>query len=68
MLFGHIGDNHLHLNLLPKNDEELAVAKAFYDTLKHAIALGGSVSAEHGIGKVKVGSSPGCWMHPPLTR
>jgi FAD/FMN-containing dehydrogenase len=55
VLFGHIGDNHLHLNLLPKNDEELAVAKAFYDTLaKHAIALGGSVSAEHGIGKVKV--------------
>jgi D-lactate dehydrogenase (cytochrome) len=55
VLFGHIGDNHLHLNLLPKTAEELAVAKAFYDELaRRAIALGGTVSAEHGIGKVKV--------------
>ncbi len=54
VLFGHIGDNHLHLNLLPKTDDELAVAKAFYDELAaKAVALGGSVSAEHGIGKTK---------------
>ncbi len=55
VLFGHIGDNHLHLNLLPTSAEELAAAKAFYDDLaRRAIALGGTVSAEHGIGKVKV--------------
>ena len=54
VLFGHIGDNHLHLNLLPKNDAELAEAKAFYRTLAaRAVVLGGSVSAEHGIGKIK---------------
>jgi len=54
VLFGHIGDNHLHLNLLPKNQEELAVARAFYATLvDKALALGGTVSAEHGIGKIK---------------
>jgi D-lactate dehydrogenase (cytochrome) len=54
VLFGHVGDNHLHLNLLPKNAEELAVAKAWYDQLAaRAVALGGSVSAEHGIGKTK---------------
>ncbi|MEZ4318182.1 MAG: FAD-binding oxidoreductase [Myxococcota bacterium] len=54
VLFGHIGDNHLHLNLLPTNPEELAQAKAYYDTLAaRAVALGGSVSAEHGIGKTK---------------
>lgn len=54
VLFGHIGDNHLHLNLLPKTDDELAQAKTFYDTLaRQAIALGGTVSAEHGIGKLK---------------
>ncbi|MCB9677568.1 MAG: FAD-binding oxidoreductase [Alphaproteobacteria bacterium] len=54
VLFGHIGDNHLHLNLLPTTPDELARAKAFYDELAaQAVALGGSISAEHGIGKTK---------------
>ncbi len=54
VLFGHIGDNHLHLNLLPKTTEELAVARSYYlELAKRAVALGGSVSAEHGIGKLK---------------
>jgi D-lactate dehydrogenase (cytochrome) len=53
-LFGHVGDNHLHLNLLPSSDDELAIAKAFYDELATAaVAHGGSVSAEHGVGKTK---------------
>ena len=55
VLFGHIGDNHLHLNLLPRTPAELATAKAYYDELARlAIRLGGTVSAEHGIGKTKV--------------
>lgn len=54
VLFGHIGDNHLHLNLLPRTDEELRRAHDWYDALaRRAIALGGTVSAEHGIGKTK---------------
>lgn len=53
-LFGHVGDNHLHLNLLPSTQDELATCKAYYDELAaRAVELGGSVSAEHGIGKVK---------------
>jgi D-lactate dehydrogenase (cytochrome) len=53
-LFGHIGDNHLHLNILPTTETELALARAFYDQLsQQAVALGGTVSAEHGIGKTK---------------
>ena len=53
-LFGHLGDNHLHLNLLPSTVEELATARAFYVELaRRAVALGGSVSGEHGIGKTK---------------
>ncbi len=53
-LFGHIGDNHLHLNLLPRTPGELAQAKAFYDDLaRRAVALGGTISAEHGVGKLK---------------
>lgn len=52
--FGHIGDNHLHLNLLPTSPAELALAKQIYRRLAHrAVALGGTVSAEHGIGKLK---------------
>lgn len=54
VLFGHLGDNHLHLNLLPTTPAELEQAKAYYDQLaREAIALGGTVSAEHGIGKLK---------------
>jgi len=56
VLFGHIGDNHLHLNLLPKTTEELEQARAWYAHLARlAIARGGTVSAEHGIGKLKRG-------------
>lgn len=52
--FGHIGDAHLHLNLLPNNADELAEARAIYfDLAKAAVALGGTVSAEHGIGRLK---------------
>ena len=52
--FGHIGDNHLHVNLLPTSPAALAEARALYRQLAHqAVALGGTVSAEHGIGKIK---------------
>ena len=54
VLFGHIGDNHLHLNILPSNEAELKEAKAYYSSLaSQAVSLGGTVSAEHGIGKIK---------------
>lgn len=54
VLFGHVGDNHLHLNLLPRTADELATARAYYDELARlALSLGGTVSAEHGIGKLK---------------
>jgi D-lactate dehydrogenase (cytochrome) len=54
--FGHIGDNHLHLNMLPTTADELTGARALYGQLaRRAVALGGTVSAEHGIGKLKRG-------------
>ncbi len=54
VLFGHIGDAHLHLNMLPTTPAELAEAKSLYRSLAlEAVALGGTVSAEHGIGKIK---------------
>ena len=54
VIFGHIGDCHLHANLLPKNDKEAERSRHIYGRLiAQAIMLGGCVSAEHGIGKLK---------------
>jgi D-lactate dehydrogenase (cytochrome) len=54
VLFGHIGDNHLHLNMLPSTEAELMYAKEIYVELARiALSYGGTVSAEHGIGKLK---------------
>jgi len=53
-IFGHIGDNHVHVNILPRNDDEGAKAREIYvQFLKRAAAIGGTLSAEHGIGKLK---------------
>jgi D-lactate dehydrogenase (cytochrome) len=53
-IFGHIGDNHVHVNILPRDDNEAIKARGIYvEFLKRAAALGGTLSAEHGIGKLK---------------
>ena len=52
IMFGHIGNNHLHWNLIPTNQEELAISReAILKVYRRGVALGGTVSAEHGIGK-----------------
>jgi FAD/FMN-containing dehydrogenase len=54
VIFGHIGDAHLHVNLLPTTTEEQARAKELIPNLaSEAVKLGGTVSAEHGVGKRK---------------
>lgn len=54
IIFGHIGNAHVHLNILPRNREEFGRAKMLYrELVEKAIALGGTISAEHGIGKLK---------------
>jgi D-lactate dehydrogenase (cytochrome) len=53
-IFGHIGDDHVHVNILPRNDEEAARAREIYlKFIQRAVAVGGTISAEHGIGKLK---------------
>lgn len=53
-IFGHIGDSHLHVNILPIALEQLAQAKQAYRSLaREVVRLGGAVSAEHGIGRLK---------------
>ncbi len=53
--FGHAGNDHLHVNILPRNADEEERARALYHRLvRVAIEMGGTVSAEHGIGKRKL--------------
>ncbi len=52
--YGHFGNSHIHLNFLPKNDEEFNEGKKLYKQIcEEAVRLGGTISAEHGIGKAK---------------
>ncbi len=54
VIFGHIGDNHLHANMIPKDEAEAEKARHLYGRfIAQAIMLGGTVSAEHSIGKLK---------------
>ena len=57
--FGHLGDGNLHYNVFPMpgrsradhDHQRGAIKRAIHDL---AMELGGSVSAEHGIGRLKV--------------
>ncbi|NPD88702.1 MAG: FAD-binding oxidoreductase [Asgard group archaeon] len=54
VIWGHIGDNHVHVNILPRNMDELDQGKKIYKKFaSKVIEFEGSVSAEHGIGKIK---------------
>jgi len=54
VIFGHIGENHVHANVLPGSDAELrAAGELIMRFVKKGVSLGGTVSAEHGIGKIK---------------
>lgn len=53
-IFGHIADNHLHVNLIPQNDREAEKGWQIYKKLaRQVIDWGGTISAEHGIGKIR---------------
>lgn len=54
VMFGHIGNNHVHVNILPNSQEEYDRGKLLYlDWARAIVKMGGTVSAEHGIGKLK---------------
>ncbi|MCX7910978.1 MAG: FAD-binding oxidoreductase [Endomicrobia bacterium] len=54
VLFGHIGESHLHFNMFPDNEEKKQLAERIYiESIKKAVSLGGTGFAEHGIGKLK---------------
>lgn len=58
--FGHLGDGNLHYNVFPMPGRSRADHENQRDQIKATIhdlahSMGGSVSAEHGIGRLKVG-------------
>ena len=54
VVYGHAGNGHPHQNFIARDENELAtIERVVEDTLRHVIALGGTVAAEHGIGKLK---------------
>lgn len=50
ILWGHLGDGNVHVNVLGAGTVEAAVEDA---VLRLAVARGGTISAEHGIGRAK---------------
>lgn len=54
VIFGHISENNLHVNVLPSTLEELRRAERLAeDFARYAVEHGGTVSGEHGVGKLK---------------
>jgi FAD/FMN-containing dehydrogenase len=52
--YGHAGNGHPHQNFIAHDADELArIDRVVEATLREVIALGGTVAAEHGIGKIK---------------
>ena len=58
--FGHLGDGNLHYNVFPARGAAATTTPGDREGIKRAVhdlvhAMEGSVSAEHGIGRLKVG-------------
>jgi FAD/FMN-containing dehydrogenase len=68
--WGHVGDGNLHSTFMIdlENPDELERAKqTAADLFELAVALGGSVSGEHGIGLVKRGQLARQWAPPAIS-
>ena len=69
--FGHLGDGNLHFNFSAPVDGDNAAFLARWDDVQQAVhdivqEFGGSISAEHGIGAMKVASLPRYKSHAEL--
>ena len=58
--FGHLGDGNLHYNVFPPRGRSKAEFAAQREAIKRTVhdlvhEMGGSFSAEHGVGRLKVG-------------
>ena len=54
VIYGHAGNGHPHQNFIARDARELTTIEDVVEqTLRHILSLGGTVAAEHGIGKIK---------------
>jgi FAD/FMN-containing dehydrogenase len=54
VIYGHAGNGHPHENFIARDSAELASIERIVElTLREVLGLGGTVAAEHGIGKIK---------------
>jgi FAD/FMN-containing dehydrogenase len=58
LAYGHVGDGNLHINIIPPLGIETGARDALFQAAEMAIfgmldGFGGSISAEHGIGRIK---------------
>jgi FAD/FMN-containing dehydrogenase len=58
--FGHLGDGNLHYNVFPAKGRSRAEYDGLRESVKRLVhdmthAAGGSVGAEHGVGRLKSG-------------
>lgn len=59
LTYGHAGDGNLHVNFLWNDDSERpAVDRAIEALMRATVALGGTLSGEHGIGVLKAAYLP----------
>jgi len=67
--FGHVGNGHPHVNFLCCNGDETSRARAIIvDMCRDAVAEGGGVAGEHGLGKLKRDLLPIQWPAETLSR
>jgi len=53
-IWGHIGNSHIHANIFPENGGDANKGKdTFEKIMQLACSMGGTISGEHGIGKIK---------------
>ena len=54
--WGHIGNNHIHVNILPRDAADYRAGGELFSCWAAEVSrMGGAVSAEHGVGKIKAG-------------
>ena len=54
VIYGHIGNGHPHYNFIAKNtDEKKQILSVVHKTCQKVVSMGGTIAAEHGIGKIK---------------
>ena len=54
VIYGHAGNGHPHQNFIARDAAELARMEGVVEqTLRYVVSVGGTVAAEHGIGKIK---------------